>query len=97
MVRYQEHRAEGSWGRSAKGRWLPPTPALRDWRSQMPARDVERFEATAGDLLGELGYARAFPRATRAALEHAGRLRGRFAEQALARGARVPRRWQEGS
>jgi Sulfotransferase family len=97
MVRYQEHRVEGSWGRSAKGRWLPPTPALRDWRSQMQAGDVERFEAAAGDLLGELGYPRAFPRPTRAALEHAERLRGRFADEALARGARVPRRWEEGS
>jgi Sulfotransferase family len=97
MVRYQEHRVEGSWGRSAKGRWLPPTPALRDWRSQMQAGDVERFEAGAGDLLGELGYTRAFPRPTRAALEHAERLRGRFADEALARGARVPRRWEGGS
>jgi hypothetical protein len=95
MVRYQEHRAEGSWGRSAKGRWLPPTPALRDWRSQMAASDVERFEAAAGDLLGELGYARAFPRLGRAPLEHAERLRARFAEEARARGTRVPRRWEE--
>jgi Sulfotransferase family len=97
MVRYQEHRVEGSWGRSAKGRWLPPTPGLRDWRSQMEAGDVERFEAAAGDLLGELGYTRAFPRPTRAALEHGERLRGRFAAEALARGARVPRRWEEAS
>jgi hypothetical protein len=97
MVRYQEHRAEGSWGRSAKGRWLPPTPALRDWRSQMPADEVERFEAAAGDLLDEVGYTRAFPRLSGVALEHAERLRARFAEEARARGGRVPRRWEEAS
>jgi hypothetical protein len=35
---------------------LPPTPGLRDWRTAMPATDVARFEAVAGDLLTELGY-----------------------------------------
>jgi hypothetical protein len=34
----------------------PPTPGLRDWRSQMPAADVAAFEAVAGDLLRGLGY-----------------------------------------
>jgi hypothetical protein len=95
MVRYQEHQADGSWGRSAKGRWLPPTPAIRDWRSQMPRGDVERFEAAAGDLLGELGYERALPRLGRAPLEHAERLRRRFADEVRERGARLPRRWVE--
>jgi sulfotransferase family protein len=49
-------------GRSSKSAWLPPTPGLRDWRSQMDPRDVELFEAIAGDLLVELGYERAFTR-----------------------------------
>jgi hypothetical protein len=40
----------------------PITPGLRDWQSQMPVEDVEKFEAIAGDLLDELGYRRAFPR-----------------------------------
>ncbi len=35
---------------------LPPTPGLRDWRREMPAADVARFEAIAGGLLEELGY-----------------------------------------
>lgn len=39
----------------------PPTPGLRDWRSQMPARDVLAFEAVAGRLLSELGYERRYP------------------------------------
>jgi hypothetical protein len=34
----------------------PPTPGLRDWRSQMAPGDVAAFEVVAGDLLRELGY-----------------------------------------
>ena len=47
--------------RESKGEWLPPTPGLRDWRTQMSPRDVELFEAIAGDVLAELGYERAHP------------------------------------
>ncbi|HXV61254.1 MAG TPA: sulfotransferase [Vicinamibacteria bacterium] len=46
---------------SAKRAWRSPTPGLRDWRTQMDERSIELFEALAGDLLGELGYPRAFP------------------------------------
>jgi hypothetical protein len=38
---------------------LPPTRGLRDWRRDMPERDVATFEMIAGDLLDELGYGRA--------------------------------------
>jgi hypothetical protein len=41
---------------------LPPTPGMRDWRSQMPANQVRSFEAVAGPTLSELGYERRFPR-----------------------------------
>jgi LPS sulfotransferase NodH len=34
----------------------PPTPGLRDWRTQMAPGDVAAFEHVAGDLLRELGY-----------------------------------------
>jgi hypothetical protein len=34
----------------------PPSPNLRDWRTEMPNRQVHLFEAIAGDLLSELGY-----------------------------------------
>jgi hypothetical protein len=34
----------------------PPTPGLRDWRSQMPPAGVAAFEAVAGDTLHALGY-----------------------------------------
>ena len=37
---------------------LPPTPGLRDWRSQMAPEDVGQFEGLAGGLLEELGYER---------------------------------------
>ena len=41
---------------AAKSAWLPATPGLRDWKSQMDERDAELFEALAGPLLTELGY-----------------------------------------
>jgi hypothetical protein len=34
----------------------PPTPGLRDWRTQLSAGDAAAFDAVAGDLLSELGY-----------------------------------------
>ena len=40
----------------SKDRWLPPTPGLRDWRDEMAPRDLELFEAVAGDALSALGY-----------------------------------------
>jgi hypothetical protein len=46
----------------------PPTAGMRDWRTQMPASQVEAFEAVAGGLLQQLGYER-----RNAALTRAGR------------------------
>jgi hypothetical protein len=34
----------------------PPTPGLRDWKTEMPSDDVQAFEEVAGDLLADLGY-----------------------------------------
>ncbi len=34
----------------------PPTRGVRDWRTQMNAKERRRFEKVAGDLLAELGY-----------------------------------------
>ena len=61
MVTYHEGKTRTDGGRSAKAAWLPPTKGLRDWRTQMPERDVELFEALAGDALSMFGYERAFP------------------------------------
>ena len=59
MLRYHEGRQKQAPGLSAKSAWLPPTSGLRDWRTQMRSRDVELFEALAGDMLQELGQERA--------------------------------------
>jgi hypothetical protein len=75
-------------------RWLPPTPGLRDWRSQMPAEDAERFEAAAGDLLDELGYARGAASASDEKRASAERLRRVFADDARSRRGAVPAVWE---
>jgi hypothetical protein len=41
---------------------IPPTPGLRDWRRELSAADVARFELLAGDALTEHGYERQEPR-----------------------------------
>jgi hypothetical protein len=58
--------------------WSPITPGLRNWRCQMPAADIERFETAVGDLLSELGYARAYPNPSPERREHAARIRNVF-------------------
>lgn len=58
MLAYHVGKIRTDKGLSAKKAWLPPTSGLRDWRNQMPPRDVELFEALAGDTLEELGYER---------------------------------------
>ncbi len=85
MLRWNESdpiRAEGSGSLrssdSAPGKppaWQPTTPSLRDWRKQMAAGDVKRFEAVASALLDELGYPRAFPSPRPEAIAHASRVR----------------------
>lgn len=53
---------------------LPVTAGLRDWRAAMPADNVERVEAIAGDLLDALSYPRAIARPRPEALAHAARI-----------------------
>ena len=48
MLHFHEGRTRTEPGLDAKQAWRPITPGLRDWRAQMPAEDVERFEAVAG-------------------------------------------------
>ena len=57
----------------------PITPGLRNWRAQMPANDVEQFEAAVGVLLDELGDPRAFARPRPVAVEHTTKVRGLLA------------------
>jgi hypothetical protein len=61
MLAYHAGKRRHRPGLSAKKAWLPPTPGLRDWCSAMAERDLELFEALAGDLLSELGYGRGAP------------------------------------
>jgi hypothetical protein len=73
--------------------WRPITAGLRDWRSQMSAEMIERFEAVAGDLLDQLGYPRAQPCLGPEAQRHAAGIRQLFAAEASSRGERLPDLW----
>jgi hypothetical protein len=90
MLRFHDGRERGDPGRSAKRTWRPVTAGLRDWRAQMPAGDIERFEAAAGELLDELGYARAVRGPGPRAIARAARLRERFVRELAARGEAAP-------
>jgi hypothetical protein len=80
-------------GKIVSGEWLvvsgeeggvPPTThhspltTHLSWRSEIPAGDLERLEAGAGDLLEELGYPRLAPRCPPEILNHAARIQGQF-------------------
>jgi len=110
MLRFHEGRTKADPALDAKRAWRPLTPGLRDWRSQMPGEDVERFEAAAGELLDELGYPRVVPRPRPESLERASRIRNLLAQdskwiQAVPRPqagnseppSRIPDPWPEGS
>ena len=60
MLRFNEGRTGGDATQSANRAWRSPTLGLRNWREQMEDRDLEMFEALAGDLLDELGYERVY-------------------------------------
>ena len=88
MLTFHKNRAKTEEGLDAKHAWLPPTPGLRDWRSQMPRDDLERFEATAGSLLDELGFPRGADRLRARSLEHAATIRSQF------EGRPLPQHWE---
>jgi hypothetical protein len=94
MLRFHEGRERSKPGLDAKKAWRPVTRGLRDWRSQMLSEETERFEATAGELLDELGYERAFPRPSRRALRHASEARRAFVRELRERERRMPEGWQ---
>jgi hypothetical protein len=94
MLHFRKGRERTEPGLDAKRAWQPVTSGLSDWRSQMPAGDVERFEAAVGDLLDELGYARAVSRPPSDALKHARKIRHSFRQTLRERGDRLLERWQ---
>jgi hypothetical protein len=92
MLRFHEGRMRNEPGLDAKKAWLPITPGLRNWRTQLPAEDVERFEAAVGRLLDELGYPRAFPSPSPQSLDQAARLREAFTRELHSREEVLPER-----
>jgi hypothetical protein len=92
MLEFHRDRTRSEPGLSPKQAWLPITPGLRDWRSQMPPADIERFEAAAGSLLDELSYPRGCPDLPAAVREEAARLRDRFVRGLSAREGEPPGR-----
>jgi hypothetical protein len=90
MLRFHEGRTRLGDGRDAKAAWLPVTPGLRDWRVQMSAAEVERFEAVAGPLLDELGYPRATSHPRTEVVSYASRIRDQFARDTHALGDWMP-------
>ena len=55
-VDYYKGRERRAPGLTSKDQWLPATSGLRNWRADLAPRDVQLFEALAGDLLASLGY-----------------------------------------
>jgi hypothetical protein len=93
MLRFHEGRTKDNPNLDAKKSWRPITPGLRDWRTQMAAEDVERFEASAGDLLDELGYPRGVPQPRSESLLQASRIREQFIRDLRSRNKLVPAQW----
>lgn len=87
MIRFAEGKTKTDLPnarKTPKKAWLPITSGMRNWRTEMPATDIQRFEAAAGNLLEELGYERAVPNPSSEALEQAARIREAFTRDALA-------------
>jgi hypothetical protein len=93
MLRFHEGRTKDDPGLDAKKAWRPVTSGLRDWRTQMPSDELERFEAAAAGLLDALGYARSASGPGEAASRVASRVRESFVRELGAGGHPVPRSW----
>jgi Sulfotransferase family len=92
MLTFHEGKTKKNAALSAKSAWLPPTPGLRDYRTQMDARAVELFEALAGDRLKELGYELRHEVISPAIEEVAGRCRAWWDEELRRKEARLAQR-----
>jgi hypothetical protein len=93
MARFHEGRMRDDPTLGSNKRWLPPTPGLRDWRTQMSTHDRQLFEAVAGVLLDELGYPRTFPSVPAGVAERAAAVRDAFTQDLRFRGWRLPESW----
>jgi hypothetical protein len=96
MLRFHEGRVRTDPGLDAKKAWRPVTSGLRNWASEMSSRDVERFEAVAGELLDELSYERGAPELSPEVRADAARVRRSFVRDLQGRPHwRLPRRWRD--
>jgi hypothetical protein len=93
MPRFYEGRTKTDPTLGSNKRWLPPTPGLRNWRTQMPSHHGQLFEAVAGELLDELGYPRAFSSASAQLHERVAHVRDAFTKDLRVRGWPLPQRW----
>lgn len=93
MTRFYEGKTRPKPGRSSKAQWLPPTAGLRDWRTQLDARNVELIEVAVGELLTSLRYPSRFDRRTSAVREHVTAVQATFTHNALATDRTLPRDW----
>ncbi|MDQ3986001.1 MAG: sulfotransferase [Actinomycetota bacterium] len=71
----------------------PPTQNIRSWEDQMPARQVEMFEAIAGDVIEAAGYERQFPQPPASARALANLSRWRLPIGRLVASGKSPRRY----
>ncbi|MGI9455650.1 MAG: sulfotransferase family protein [Aeoliella sp.] len=78
---------------SANAAWLPPTPGLRDWRTDMTADEVQQFEWAAGDLLHAYDYEISSPEPKSGVRQRLEAIKDRFTEEVLGRGWRLPIGW----
>jgi hypothetical protein len=85
ILHFHVDRGKPDPGRGLKRAGQPVIPGLRDWQSQMSAEELERFEATAGELLDELNYPRGAPRLRPEVLDHAATVRCSLAQDLRAR------------
>ena len=94
MLAFHEGRTREEPGLDAKQAWRPVTRGLRDWGTELPAGELERFEAASGELLDELGYERGAPSPGSDAVERAALARRSFAADiGRRRNRRLPAGW----
>lgn len=93
MPRYYEGHTSHSEDGSANRDWLPPTPGLRNWRTQMDSSEIESFEAAAGDLLHRLGYELGCPKVGQAVRRRVERVKQAFTCEVQQRRWRLPDLW----
>src|SRR5215472_13935876 len=93
MQNYYVGRTRPKAGRSSKAQWLPATPGLRDWTTQLAAPDIAAVEVAVGELLGELGYTPGSSRATTELRAHVREVRLAFTANLRVGDRPLPRSW----